>query len=135
MNSFSAWMASPVLAQYLVPAIWIVLLFSMSFTVLQVWRTWCYSRRIQIRAKASAQSMARLAVFDSWIRSGGRTNALEEYLELELRNEWAEKAKHHGNEYYRAFCAAEEQADQELIAVIKRLGGVITHGTDTTISG
>lgn len=88
------------------------------YVVLERWR---YNKQFRRRVRASAQQQARLAVFDAWIRSGGRQTALNETIEHEIRDEYSALAMKHGEEYYAEFVRHETEADNQLMQLITTL--------------
>lgn len=80
-----------------------------------------WKRRERRNLHAAARLMARLAVFESWVRTGGRQSALCEDLELKMREDYAMVAKRVSPAYFKEFEAHEERADQELSELITTL--------------
>lgn len=83
---------------------------------------WCRERQYQSHLRLSALVMARLSVFDAWVRSGGRKDALMEDLERSIREEYAAEAQRVGPNYYAEWCRHENAAEEALNALIE------THG-------
>lgn len=109
---------------WLTPFMWLVATFNIVVCGYSIYRL---RKNIREGQWFSAQDYARLAVFESWVRSGARQDQWCEELEFSMRQSAAYVAKHKGPVFYQAFLRYETAADQELDAVIKQLGGTLTH--------
>lgn len=97
------------------------LVFCLPFVWTQ-WSNWRYQRKFRRHVRVSAMMLARLAVFDSWVRSGGRKEPLCEDVELQLRMDYVNSARRNGPEYMKDYVMHEERADADLMALIVQYG-------------
>lgn len=91
------------------------------FTFVVVMR-WYREKQYQSYLRMSALIMGRYAVFDSWVRAGGRHDVLMEDLERSIRDEHAAAAAAIGPNYLAEFTRHETAADEQLMALIKAHG-------------
>lgn len=109
---------------WLVPFVWACTLFSVVMSFYTTYRTRKFFRETMCM---TTEDYARLAVFSSWVKGGGRAAPLGEEIEFEMRQQYARMAKMKGEAFYTEFVQCETRADIELNAVIHRLGGTISH--------
>lgn len=83
---------------------------------------WYREKQYQSYLRMSALIMGRYAVFDSWVRAGGRHDALMEDLERSIREEHAAAAANIGPNYLQEFTKHETAADEQLMALIESHG-------------
>lgn len=125
MGDFLSYLTSWEFANnYLTPFMWFV---SAVSTCICLWSLYSIRRTHRMGQWFSAQDYARLAVFDSFVRCGGRTSLISEQMEFSLRETYAATAKRKGEKFYTQFVEQETRADRELEAAIRKLGGKITH--------
>lgn len=125
MGDFLSYLTSWEFANnYLTPFMWFV---SAVSTGVCLWSLYSIRRTHRMGQWFSAQDYARLAVFDSFVRAGGRSSHISEQMEFSLRETYAAAAKRKGENFYRQFEHFETMADRELEAAIRKLGGKVTH--------
>jgi hypothetical protein len=108
-------------AQLIIAISWVLTAVSMIGLLPVVWMKWSdwrYQLQYRRHLRVTAMCMARLAVFDSWVRSGGRKEPICEDLERSLREDYAASAARCGPEYLNEFVMHEERADADLMALI-----------------
>lgn len=128
MGDFLSYLTSWEFANnYLTPFMWFV---SAVSTGVCLWSLYSIRRTHRMGQWFSAQDFARLAVFDSFVRSGARSSLLCEQMEFSLRETYAATAKHKGDRFYTQFLRFETLADHDLNAAILKLGGKLTHEED-----
>lgn len=127
MRDFFHGLSTPMMFELLAPLLWLTVGTSLAMTTYTLYKVMKQRRLYFTHQRVSAMSQARFAVFDSFIRAGGRTTPLEESIEMQFRNDYASRAEKQGADYYELFHEYETRADQELLAVIMKLGGTVTH--------
>lgn len=100
---------------------WVVTALSMLTVIYPVYESWQYKRRFRRHLTIAARAQARYAVFDSWIRGGGRRTSLGRDIELVLREEYAAQAKKNGPAYFATYEKYEQEADGEIERLMQSL--------------
>lgn len=77
-----------------------------------------YEKQHRVHLRMAARAMARLAVFDSWVRAGGRNSHLAVMVEKSLREDYVWSVRNHGDEYYESFKKYMAEAERELEALL-----------------
>lgn len=113
MDNMVMWLSSPEQAALVNAALWASAIVTMVFVV---FKTVIDHLRWNKLKKASARSLARLAVFNSWVKAGGWSDSESEYQsELNLYQDRAEK---YGEQFVTEFDAHVQLAEVELDKVL-----------------
>lgn len=100
---------------------WLISAIMLALLVYPVYEKWRYQKQFRKHLRLAARAQARLAVFDSWVRSGGRKSQLNVDVERDLRNDYAAAARKGGPEFFSDYEAAEVEADMELNGLMRFL--------------
>ena len=103
-----AWIGNIILC---VPIIWMAV------------NTFNYRRKLRRHLRMSAHVLARYAVLDSWVRSGGEQGVLGANVRASIMSDYRAGAGKHGDEYEAVYRAAEQDAERDLQAVLKIVKG------------
>lgn len=98
---------------------WIISTITAVMLLYPVYDNWRYRRQHRAQLRIAARVHARFAVFDSYVRGGGRQSDLGREIELQLRDEQAAYARSNGEDYYRDYVTYETEADNELAVLMK----------------
>lgn len=123
----SNWIPDNWMVAWLPPVLWFVTACTFLLMLMSLFMYVRNIRNFRRMMLLDAQDYARFAVFSSWVRAGGRTTAMEEMVEFGMREQFARAARMRGPEFYTAYEQHETRADRDLDAVIRQLGGTLSH--------
>lgn len=108
-------------ANAVIVACWLVTAISTVLLLYPMYESWRHQRKERRFLRMSGYMCGRLAVLDSWLKSGGRMNDLCKQVEREMLMSYIHGARENGPDYFKSFNQGFMDTQEELERLIRTL--------------